>query len=384
MNSMYKYYAFISYSSKDIKWGKRLHMKLTQFRLPSVLCSEKKLSREPMKPIFFAPYNIQPGELSDELKSHLRASRHLIVICSPNSAQSNWVGQEIEYFCAVNDKKNVYFFIIDGEVNSSIKERDCYHPILKKLGFVEPLGVNVNEKIYSFPFVLWNRERAYIQLITKLLGVDFDVLWNHHKRWLWQKIYYWIILLLFLIAFMTSMICSYAPVDVSFTFYEQTPKNEYLPDISDIKIDISVGSYNNKMSVEDIDSTLIVYNLSRDFIGKEVVIAIRGENCVDVDTAFLLKTSNKIDIYRDMQYYGNIKFLLYNMNTDEPIPNAVLTIDGFETKSDSMGYVKCFIPIERQRQEYVIQSSNIMFVDSVIKPPFYSDSRVVLVKQMNE
>ncbi len=36
----FNYFAFISYSSKDMAWGKRVHKKLEYYRMPSALCSE--------------------------------------------------------------------------------------------------------------------------------------------------------------------------------------------------------------------------------------------------------------------------------------------------------------------------------------------------------
>lgn len=38
--TMYKYFAFISYSSQDTKWGKRLQRKLEHYRMPATLCCE--------------------------------------------------------------------------------------------------------------------------------------------------------------------------------------------------------------------------------------------------------------------------------------------------------------------------------------------------------
>ena len=93
----FKYFAFISYNSKDTNWGKRVQRKLEHYRMPATLCNERGWNRTPLRPIFFAPTDIQPGGLSDELKERLEASRNLIVICSPNSAKSDWVGREIEY-----------------------------------------------------------------------------------------------------------------------------------------------------------------------------------------------------------------------------------------------------------------------------------------------
>ena len=65
-----KYYAFISYNSKDTEWGKRLQRKLEHYRMPSTLCRERGWKRTPIRPVFFAPTDIQPGALSDELKDN--------------------------------------------------------------------------------------------------------------------------------------------------------------------------------------------------------------------------------------------------------------------------------------------------------------------------
>ena len=118
MEQQYKYFAFISYSSKDVAWGKRLQKKLEHYRMPAMLCSERGWERRPMNPVFFAPTDIQPGGLSQELQKRLEASRHLIVICSPASAKSEWVGREIEYFHQLGRADNIHFFIVEGRPHS--------------------------------------------------------------------------------------------------------------------------------------------------------------------------------------------------------------------------------------------------------------------------
>lgn len=176
----YKYFAFISYNSKDTKWGWRLQRKLEGYRMPSTLCQERGWKRKPIKPVFFAPTDIQPGGLSAELKQRLRASRNLIVICSPHSAKSAWVGEEITYFHSLGRTDNIHLFIIDGVPHSGNPETECLNPVIKQLGIHEILGANIHEKVYRWPWL--NKERAYIQLITKLLDVEFDTIWQRHKR----------------------------------------------------------------------------------------------------------------------------------------------------------------------------------------------------------
>ena len=63
----FKYVAFISYSSKDTEWGKRVQHKLEHYRMPSTMCREHGWNRKPINPVFFAPTDIQPGGLTEEL-----------------------------------------------------------------------------------------------------------------------------------------------------------------------------------------------------------------------------------------------------------------------------------------------------------------------------
>lgn len=78
--------------------------------MPATLCSKHGWKKNPMRPVFFAPTDIQPGGLSSELQERLKASRNLIVICSPNSARSEWVGKEIAFFHQLGRTEQIHFF----------------------------------------------------------------------------------------------------------------------------------------------------------------------------------------------------------------------------------------------------------------------------------
>lgn len=146
MTTQFKYFAFISYNSKDTAWGKKLQKKLEHYRMPSTLCSEHGWERTPIKPVFFAPTDIQPGGLTEELQEGLRASKNLIVICSPNSAKSEWVGKEIEFFHSLGRIKNIHFFIVEGTPHSGNPDTECFNPVIDQLGLPEILGANIHEK----------------------------------------------------------------------------------------------------------------------------------------------------------------------------------------------------------------------------------------------
>lgn len=177
---IYKYFAFISYSSKDTEWGELLQKRLEHYRLPLSLCKEHDWERTPMNPVFFAPTDIQPGGLGEELQERLRISRNLIIICSPNSAQSEWVGKEMEFFYQLGRTKQIHFFVVEGRPHSGNSNTECFNPIVDTLGLPEILGANIHEETYRCSWM--NKERAYVQLISNLLDLPFDLFWPLHKR----------------------------------------------------------------------------------------------------------------------------------------------------------------------------------------------------------
>ena len=42
----FKYFAFISYNSKDTEWGKRVQRKLEHYRMPATMCNERGWKRK--------------------------------------------------------------------------------------------------------------------------------------------------------------------------------------------------------------------------------------------------------------------------------------------------------------------------------------------------
>lgn len=172
--------------------------------------------------VFFAPTDIQPGDLTEELKERLKASRNLIVVCSPNSARSEWVGKEIAFFHQLGRTQQIQFFIVNGIPHSGNPETECFNPIVNELGLPEILGANIHEKIHRWPWL--NKERAYVQLITKLLGVEFDSIWQRHKRMLIRQVIAWIVGGIVILASLFAVWHYNKPVDILLSLQEQSVK----------------------------------------------------------------------------------------------------------------------------------------------------------------
>ena len=363
MEQQFKYFAFISYSSHDTKWGKRLHKKLESYSIPSTLCKKHGWKRKPLNPIFFAPYEIQPGTLSEELKDRLRESRHLIVICSPYSAQSYWVGLEIEFFHQLGRTKDIHFFIIDGVPNSGDKTTECFNNKIKELGIPEILGANIREKVYRWSWL--NRERAYVQIVTKLLGVEFDSIWQRHKRMLWQKMTLWLMGLTAVLAALTGTWLVNRPVDVEISLNETSAHNNNLPPLHDAVITLMLDNERKTDTLHTMGSTTTFTNIPANMIGKEVRVLFMCEDWRTTDTTLELNKNITLNISRDINAFGHVRFTLYDSQVT-PIAGKNINISGVKATSNAQGVVDAIIPIEKQNIIYNLTSSEVSLADTII------------------
>lgn len=363
MEQQFKYFAFISYSSHDTKWGKRLHKKLESYSIPSTLCKKHGWKRKPLNPIFFAPYEIQPGTLSEELKDRLRESRHLIVICSPYSAQSYWVGLEIEFFHQLGRTKDIHFFIIDGVPNSGDKTTECFNNKIKELGIPEILGANIREKVYRWSWL--NRERAYVQIVTKLLGVEFDSIWQRHKRMLWQKMTLWLMCLTAVLAALMGTWLANRPVDVEISLNETSAHNNNLPPLHDAVITLMLDNERKTDTLHTMGSTTTFTNIPANMIGKEVRVLFMCEDWCTTDTILELNKNITLNISRDINAFGHVRFTLYDSQVT-PIAGKTINISGIKATSNAQGVVDAIIPFEKQNVIYKLTSSEVSLADTII------------------
>ena len=365
-NTNFKYYAFISYNARDIKWGKRLQRKLEHYRMPSTLCSERGWQRTPIKPVFFAPTDIQPGGLTEELQQRLRDSRNLIVICSPNSAQSEWVGKEIEFFHSLGRSKNIHFFIVDGEPNSHNPETECFNPIIKKLNIPEILGANIHEHIYAIPWL--NKERAYVQLISKLLGIEFDNIWKRHRRLLIQKISAWILGILLMLSLIVQSYIANKPIEVKVDLNELSEHNENLPPLKDAIVTLILDNEIKTDTVNAMNDSAVFKNIPHRMLGKMVDLSFRCKDFMNVDTSMLLSRNIRLDIFRNPDVYGNVRFKIWNPKTESVVSDADIVIAGMKVIADSNNVFSLSVPIEYQKEKYHIVSSLPLENDTIYMP----------------
>lgn len=178
-NSKYKYYAFISYKREDEEWAAWLQHEFEHYRLPSTLNGRSDLPTE-FGPIFRDVDELSAGNLPAQIHEALEASAHLIVVCSPQSAKSEWVNKEISDFLEIGRQKgidntdNLFPFIVEGMPHAARAEEECFPAILRDLPTSkERIGGNVNET---------GRDKAFIKTLAGMLRVRFDELWQRYEK----------------------------------------------------------------------------------------------------------------------------------------------------------------------------------------------------------
>ena len=140
----YRYWAFISYSHDDKRWGDWLHRGLETYRVPRHrVGTSGVLGPVPrgLSPVVREreEFSASP-DLGTKVARALGESRYLIVICSPRSARSRGVNEELKYFKRLHGEERILALIVAGEPNAAARpgtsgEQECFPEALRfKLG----------------------------------------------------------------------------------------------------------------------------------------------------------------------------------------------------------------------------------------------------------
>ncbi|MEY2878407.1 MAG: hypothetical protein RLZZ15_787 [Verrucomicrobiota bacterium] len=174
------YRAFISYSHADTPWANWLLKKLEGYAVPARFHGRPAPIGEVgprLAPVFRDRDELPTtSDLGEVIKNALRESATLIVICSPNSAKSRWVQEEICAFKRLHGERRVFAFIVAGEPKHEGAADDCFSPALRRE--LAPDGtltgpaaevVAADARPHAD-----GRSTAFMRLVAGLLGVGFD------------------------------------------------------------------------------------------------------------------------------------------------------------------------------------------------------------------
>lgn len=185
----FKYWAFISYSHRDKAWGDWLHKALETYRVPKKLVGQATTRGERVPARIFPVFRDREelptaADLGANLKNAIEQSRYLIIICSPSSAKSQWVNEEILTFKRLGRANRVLALIVDGEPWASVAkpgvpvERECFPPALRfqlgtdgQLSDVQAEPIAADARAHAD-----GRQNALLKLLAGVVGVNYDEL----------------------------------------------------------------------------------------------------------------------------------------------------------------------------------------------------------------
>ncbi|WP_262690324.1 toll/interleukin-1 receptor domain-containing protein [Kordiimonas aestuarii] len=179
VTSGYKYRAFISYSHRDDEWSSWLLRALENYRIPDHIRKkhpsaplEKRLGR------FFRDRDELPatGHMTDHIFEAIADSEFMIVICSPEAAQSKLVNREIAEFKRLRGESNILCLIVAGVPFAENPEEECF-PEALRLKFttsgqrsglaVEGLAADAREDGDG-------KRQALFKLVAGMLGIGLN------------------------------------------------------------------------------------------------------------------------------------------------------------------------------------------------------------------
>ncbi len=371
--SAYKFFAFISYRHVDAKAAKRLQSLLEWYNLPTDIREQIERQQQPREhesgelppkrfKVFRDADELTGGVLSEELQKKLDESKFLVVICSPASAQSKYVGDEIAYFRSKKGReRRIIPFIIDGAPHS---DRECFHPQLT-LGGLELLGIDVQAeeglpRWVRFPgwsYLDWRTRfhKAFIRLVACMLGLDFGVLWCRRRRTLIRRA---VCAALLAIA-VAGTITHYArkayrerPFDSAITLHEAGPQTP-LPLSADGRdtLYLHLGAKDvRRLPVRSLRERLPFPNIPGRYRNRPVRVVCMAFGCHTLDTTICLSDDIALGIRRNPETFGRIRHYVMEPDGETPVVGAVFDFgSGITATTDAQGLLDVLIPLQDQR-----------------------------------
>lgn len=173
----FRYSAFISYSHHDRTWASWLHRQLETYRVPKRLIGANtamgRVERR-LKPVFQDREELASStDLGGDLRRALADASALVVICSPHSASSRWVDEEIRTFASLGKADRIFCLIVGGRPLASQRTdvdtaEECFPPALREI-LSRPLAADVRPGGDGKP-------AAKLKLLAGVMDVAYDEL----------------------------------------------------------------------------------------------------------------------------------------------------------------------------------------------------------------
>ena len=182
-----RYWCFISYSHKDEAVARWLARSIEGFRVPRQLVGVAGREGEPVpklvRPVFRDRDELPASaDLGATLREALEASRVLVVLCSPDSARSRWVEEEILSFKRRGLTGRILAVIVRGRPNAANAAEECFPDALRfallpdgsydRTQIAEPIAADLTADA---------PRDVLLRVIAGVLGIAFDDLKQRHR-----------------------------------------------------------------------------------------------------------------------------------------------------------------------------------------------------------
>lgn len=348
-----KYTAFISYNSKDDQWAKWLQRKLEAYNIPVAIRNEKgEVVIREEKPrklrVFRYRTDLNTVSLNEGLAKELDEARWLIVICSPNSAKSAWVGKEIQHFIDTGRSDHILPFIVNG-TSYSDDENECLNPVLKT-AFPEGdiLGVNIHD--YGDDLRIYRKRKALVRTVSMLIEVPdaYNYLWNRYRLRFWEGVALKSVGAAAIVILLLWALHYNAEFETQIRLKDTTQTNS-LPTPDSLKVILTLDNEEKTLVLTETDEIGTYKNLPGRFANQEVQLTFEAEGYEPVDTLIILQRNGEVNlnIHRD-DTYGVLAGTIID-EKGQPVGGATVEAEGVTCTSQEDGSFRLYIPIEKQK-----------------------------------
>jgi len=342
--------AFISYSHHDAKVANWLQNRLEHYYLPSNVPNPVDPSNHYLRPIFRDRTDLTTGVLSEIIDKNLENSKYLILICSRRSARSEWVSKEVQYFIEHGRINQIIPLVIDG-IPYSGGVRECMPKYMCSYVSEHP-----DQELLCIDRVADGDDRAFMQIVSRLMDVPFDVMFARHRRHRNHVIG----LTTFVTALVLGIICFFiTPVSTSIQLYDTV---SHLPHLEGTLIVdgqtyvIPDSCYNSEITLQELPGFRRGGSVDVSFIAP-FYDTIHTTMPLDI----WYSTRLELDLNRD-ETFSHFMGCVIDMSGN-PVRGATVDIGGYQAETNAQGTFHLRLPPKAQQMTQPIYITKEGYID---------------------
>lgn len=289
-----KYDVFLSYRHKprDNRICQKIHTLLETFKPP------RRYKKADIKRVFRDDAELPAaGVLSDTINAALESSRVLLVICSKDTPESQWVDKEVRTFIEFGRSDKIFALLIDDDPET------CFPPSLKLVPGIESRTLRVTYTTRGFN--LKKLKEVLLKVVASATDTHFEQLRiATRRRRLRRSIFAGLVLSLFVIV--SGLYSFYQWLTASY-YYAYTQREEIV--ITDIIDSISSDLITAVENIPEAAPALVkIINDNNEYLDR--MMAIDGSTQKNIGD----KARNYLNLARAHMLTGDVKETLKASN----------------------------------------------------------------------